>query len=150
MHMAVIRTPKKIILSNLNTEKIISIALISIFIILLVISALLYNFIGLSWENLVIHSLMISVFILFFYTMNKISQVSILGDSVIVKMPNSRRIVAPIQSIKKVKQYSLFNYKIYSLEFKLDGKYQKVNFLSATDKNTDIQLLTSHKRMRAA
>jgi hypothetical protein len=82
--------------------------------------------------------------------MNKISQVSILGDSVIVKMPNSRRIVAPIQSIKKVKQYSLFNYKIYSLEFKLDGKYQKVNFLSATDKNTDIQLLTSHKRMRAA
>ena len=148
--MAVIRTPKKVILSSLNTEKIISFTLISIFCFLLLISALLYNFIGLSWENLIIHSLMICVFILFFFSLNKISQVSILGDCVIVKKSNSRRIVTPIKAIKKVRHVPIFKFQLYSLEFKLDGQNQKVRFLSTTDKNSDIELLTAHKRMKAA
>ncbi len=147
--MAVIRTPKKIILSSLNTEKIISFTLIGIFCFLLIISAFLYNFIGMSWENLFIHCMMICVFILFFFSLNKISQVSIIGDCVIVKKSNSSRIVTPIKAIKKVRHIPIFKFQLYSLEFRLDGHNQKVRFLSTLDKISDIQLLTTHKRSQA-
>ena len=148
--MAVVRTPQKVILSSLNTEKIISFTLISIFIFLLIISIILYNFIGLSWENLFIHGMMILVFVSFFFSLNKISQVSILGDCVIVKKSNSSRIVTPIKAIKKVQHIPLFKFQLYSLEFKLDGHNQKIRFLSTPDKTADIQLLTAHRRIKAA
>ena len=93
---------------------------------------------------------MICVFIWFFFSLNKISQVSILGDCVIVKKSNSRRIVTPIKAIKKVRHVPIFKFQLYSLEFKLDGQNQKVRFLSTTDKNSDIELLTAHKRIKAA
>ncbi len=148
--MAVKRAPKKVILSSLNTEKIISFTLIIIFCFLLIVSALLYNFIGLSWENLIIHGMMICVFILFFFSLNKISQVSVLGDCIIVKKSNSTRIVTPLKAIKKVKHVPLFKLQLYSLEFKLDGRNQKIRFLSTIDKDSDIQLLTAHKRIKVA
>lgn len=148
--MAIIRTPKKIIISSLNTEKIISFTLISIFCMLLIISILLYNFIGLSWKNLFIHGMMITVFILFFFSLNNISQVSVLGDCVIVKKSSNKRYVAPIKSIRNVRHIPIFKMQLYSLEFKLDGHKQKVHFLSTADKIKDIQLLTSSRRLKVA
>lgn len=148
--MAIKRTPKKIILSSLNTEKIISFTLISIFSLLLIVSVLLYNFIGLSWENLIIHGMMIGVFILFFFSLNNISQVSILGDSVIVKKSTSKRYVAPIKSIRNVRHIPIFKLQLYSLEFKLDGHKQKVHFLSTAEKTSEVQLLTANRKMKIA
>ena len=148
--MAKTKVPKKIILSIINTEKIVSIALISIFSFLLIISIFLYNFIGLSWENLIIHGLMIFVFILFFFSLNNISQVSIIGDCILVKKSNTKRYITPIKSIRKVRQFPLFRFQLYSLEFKIDGNKQKVRFLSTIDKVIEIQRLAPHRPLKVA
>ncbi len=148
--MAKTKVQKKIILSIINTEKIVSVTLICIFSFLLVISLFLYNFIGLSWQNLAIHALMILVFILFFYSLNNISQVSIIGDCILVKKSNTKRYITPIKSIRNVKQIPVFRFQLYSLEFKIDGHKQKVRFLSTVDKVLEIQRLAPHHPLKVA
>ena len=137
-------------ISQLNSERIVSVLLISIFVLLLTISVLLYNFIGLNWINLGIHCLLICSFIAFIFSLNNISQVSILGDSVLVKKSNSKRFVTPITSIRKLRHLKFFNLYIYSLEFKVDGQKQKIRFLSGIDKISDIQRLNQLRKYKAA